>query len=230
MSRIKRVGVVSASVLAMLAFAYSVFLSAIVTDAAAQDTSTPEASPGASPAAEAAFTLTIDATQSFARYVAQEELEGVGDNEVVGETQAIQGTLLFDENWLPIAGSRVDVDMRTLVTDEARRDNYLYDNVLETGEFPLATFIVTGIEGLDSGLVDGQETTFTLVGDLTLHGVTNEAKWEVTATLNGDTVTGSASTSFELQNYDMEKPIIGPVISIEDVIVLQMDVIAVPTA
>ena len=229
MSRIKRIGVVSTSVLAMLALAYGLFVSAIVSDAAAQD-STPDASPSASPDAVAAYTLTLDASQSYARYVAQEELTGQGDNEVIGETQAIQGTLLFDDTWLPIAGSRIDVDMRTLVSDEARRDNYLYDNVLETGEFPLATFIVTGLEGLDSGLVDGQETTFTLVGDLTLHGVTNEAKWEVTATLNGDTVTGSASTSFVLTDYDMEKPIVGPVISIDDVIVLQMDVVAVPAA
>jgi polyisoprenoid-binding protein YceI len=211
----------------MVALAYGLFLSAIVSDAAAQDDAS---TPAASPAAEAAYTLTIDATQSFARYVAQEELQGTGDNEVVGETQALQGTILFDESWLPIAGSRIDVDMRTLVSDEARRDNYLYDNVLETGEFPLATFIVTGIEGLEAGLVDGEEATFTLVGDLTLHGVTNEAKWEVTATLDGETLTGSATTSFELQNFEMEKPIVGPVISIDDIIVLEMDVVAVPTA
>jgi polyisoprenoid-binding protein YceI len=227
MSRIKRVGGFTASVLAMVALAYGLFLSAIVSDAAAQDDAS---TPAASPAADAAYTLTIDATQSFARYVAQEELQGTGDNEVVGETQAIQGTILFDESWLPIAGSRIDVDMRTLVSDEARRDNYLYDNVLETGEFPLATFIVTGIEGLDAGLVNGEEATFTLVGDLTLHGVTNEAKWEVTATLDGETLTGSATTSFELQNFEMEKPIVGPVISIDDIIVLEMDVVAVPTA
>ena len=226
MSRIKRVGGFTASVLVVLALAYGLFLSVIVSDAAAQDDAS---TPAASPAAEAAYTLTVDGTQSFARYIAQEELEGLGDNEVVGETQALQGILLFDENWLPIAGSRIDVDMRTLVTDESRRDNYLYDNVLETGEFPLATFIATGVEGLDGGLVDGEEATFTLVGDLTLHGVTNEAKWEVTATLSNDTVTGSASTSFELTNYDMEKPIVGPVISIDDVIVLEMDVVAVPT-
>ena len=229
MSKIKRFGVVSTSVLAMLALAYGLFLSAIVSDAAAQD-STPDASASASPSAEAAYTLTLDAAQSYARYVAQEELTGQGDNEVIGETQAIQGTLLFDDTWLPIAGSRIDVDMRTLVSDESRRDNYLYDNVLETGEFPLATFIVTGVDGIESGLVDGQETTFTLVGDLTLHGVTNEAKWEVTATLNGDTVTGSASTTFVLDDYEMEKPIVGPVISIDDEIVLQMDVVAVPAA
>jgi polyisoprenoid-binding protein YceI len=214
-------------VLAMVALAYGLFLSAIVSDAAAQDDAS---TPSASPAAEVAYTLTIDATQSFARYIAQEELEGLGDNEVVGETQALQGMLLFDESWLPIAGSRIDVDMRTLASDEARRDNYLYDNVLETGEFPLATFIVTGIEGLDAGLVDGEEATFTLVGDLTLHGVTNQAKWEVTAKLDGETLTGSATTSFELQNYEMEKPIVGPVISIDDIIVLEMDVVAVPTA
>jgi len=208
-----------------MALAYGLFLSAFASSAAAQDSS-PEASPSASPTVEAAYTLTLDPSQSSARYIAQEELTGQGDNEVVGETQAIQGTLLFDESWMPIAGSRVDVDMRTLVSDESRRDNYLYDNTLETGEFPLATFIATGVEGIESGLVDGEETTFTLVGDLTLHGVTNEAKWDVTATLSGESVTGTASTSFILEDYEMEKPIVGPVVSIDDVIVLEMDVVA----
>lgn len=225
MSGIKRVGVISTSVLSILAIAYGMFLSSIVADVAAQD-----ASPEASPSAVAAMTLTLDAEQSFARYIAQEELTGSGAQEVIGETQAIQGTLLFDEAWMPVAGSRIDVDMRTLVSPEARRDNYLYDNVLETGDFPLSTFISTGTEGLESGLVDGEETTFTLVGDLTLHGVTNEAKWDVTATLNGETVTGTATTTFVLTDYDMEKPIVGPVISIDDNIVLQMDVVAVPAA
>lgn len=225
MSGIKRVGVVTASVLSILALAYAMFLSSVVSDAAAQE-STPEASPSA----VAAVTLTLDAEQSFARYIAQEELTGSGAQEVIGETQAIQGTLLFDDAWMPVAGSRIDVDMRTLVSPEARRDNYLYDNVLETGEFPLATFISTGTEGLEAGLADGEEVTFTLIGDLTLHGVTNEARWEVTATRSGDSVTGTATTTFVLTDYDMEKPIVGPVISIDDNIVLQMDVVAVPAA
>jgi polyisoprenoid-binding protein YceI len=215
-----------ASLFALLAMIGGMFFALSPAHAVAQDDSTPDASPQASPAAEVAYTFNLDAEQSTARYRAQEELSGIGANEAVGETQAIIGTLLFDANYQPVAGSRIDVDLRTLKSDETRRDNFLYDNVLETGEFPLATFVVTGVEGLEGGLPDGQEVSFSLVGDLTLHGVTNAATWDVTVTRNGESLTGSASTTFVLEDYDMEKPIIGPVVSIDDEIVLEIDVTA----
>jgi polyisoprenoid-binding protein YceI len=164
----RRLRVSVTSALAVLAIAIGLLASSFGSAVSAQD-ATPGASPAASPAATPAFTFAIDATQSTAGYTVQEELNTIGTNTVVGTTQAILGNILFDEAMNPIAGTRVDVDLRTLVTDEPRRDNYLYDNVLETGEFPLATFIVTGISGLDGGLVDGQEVTFQLIGDRFRH-------------------------------------------------------------
>lgn len=212
--------------LGTLALALAVVFSSLSPTATAQE-ATPPATPSASPSAEASVIYQIDMEQSTASYEVDEELADVGNNTVVGTTNQMQGQLLFDDSLNPVIGSRVDVDLRFLATDSTRRDNYLYDNVLETGEFPLATFIVTGFSGLNGPLVDGQETTFQLIGDLTIHGVTNEATWEVTATLSGDTLTGSATTTFTLDQYDMEEPIVGPVLSIEDTIDLKLDVVAV---
>ena len=225
-TRTRRFPTVIASLFALLAMAGGLLFSTASGNVAAQNEASAGASPQASPAAEVAYTFTVDAEQSTARYRAQEELSGIGANEAVGETNAIIGTLLFDANYQPVAGSRIDVDLRTLKSDETRRDNFLYDNVLETGQFPLATFIVTGVEGLEGGLPDGEEVTFKLTGDLTLHGVTNAATWDVTVTRDGDALTGSATTTFVLADYDMEKPIIGPVVSIDDDIVLEIDVTA----
>jgi polyisoprenoid-binding protein YceI len=180
--------------------------------------------------ADAAYTYTVDSEQSYARYRAQEVLQTQGAVEAVGETQAIIGTMYFDENFVPLAGSRFDIDLRTLVSDESYRDNHLYNDTLETGEFPLATFVITSVAGLDDGLADGAETTFQLVGDLTVHGVTNEATWEVTASRDGETITGFGTTTIVIEDYDMEKPYYGPVVSIEDEIVLEIDVVAVPAA
>jgi polyisoprenoid-binding protein YceI len=227
----RRPGLSIATAFAVLAIAIGLLASAFGPSASAQDGSaTPGASPEASPSATPAFTFAIDATQSTAGYQVEEELQSVGTNTVVGTTQAILGNILFNEAMMPLAGTRVDVDLRTLATDEPRRDNYLYDNVLETGEFPLATFIVTSTSGLNGGLVDGQEVTFQLIGDLTIHGVTNEATWDVTATLSGDSLTGTATTTFTLDQYDMEKPIVGPVVSIDDTITLNLDVVAIKSA
>lgn len=173
-----------------------------------------------------AETFTIVSEESEARYVAQEELADIGANEVVGATNAIIGTILFDAEGLPRPCSRFDVDLRTIQSDSARRDNYLYENTLQTGEFPLATFVLTAVEGLDEPLADGEETEFTLIGNLTLREVTKLVSWETTATLDGDALTGNAVTAFDMPDFAIEAPVVGPVVSIDERIALEIDLTA----
>jgi polyisoprenoid-binding protein YceI len=173
-----------------------------------------------------ATTFAIVSEESEVRYVAQEELANVGANEAVGATQAFIGNVYFNADGVPLACTRFDADLRTLTSDEARRDNFLSGNTLETATYPLATFILTEVEGLDGALTDGEETTFTLIGNLSLHGVTKLVAWEATATLDGDTLTGSASTAFDMPDFEIEEPVVGPVISVDEHIVLEVDIVA----
>jgi polyisoprenoid-binding protein YceI len=176
--------------------------------------------------AAAPLVYTVNGETSTASYVAQEELASVGANEVVGTTNAIIGSILFDEAGMPLECSNFAVDMRTLVTDEARRDNYLRSNTLESDAFPFATFVVASVEGLDGPLDDGETAAVQLMGDLTLHGVTQAVTWEAEFTREGDALTGTATTTFMIEDYGMEKPIVGPVVSIGDEIVLNIEVTA----
>lgn len=186
--------------------------------------------PGVVPAEEAAATYAIASEESAARYLVTEELADVGANEVVGTTNAIIGHILFDESGAPLACSRFDVDLRTLETDQARRDNYLRENTLQTNTYPLATFVVREVEGLDGPMPEGEEVAITLVGDLTFHGVTRLAAWEATVTKDGEALTGTATTSFTFPDFEIEKPIIGPVVGIDDVVTLEVDLVAAPAA
>jgi len=180
--------------------------------------------------AAAPVVYTVDSEASTASYVAQEELASVGANEVVGTTNAIIGSILFDEEGLPLACSNFAVDMRTLVTDESRRDNYLRSNTLESDTYPYATFVVASVEGLDGPLEDGETATAQLLGDLTLHGVTRPVTWEAEFTREGESLTGTATTTFVIEDYAMEKPIVGPVVLIGDEIVLNIEVTAASDA
>ena len=173
-----------------------------------------------------AATFSIVSEDSEARYRAQEELAGRGATEAVGKTNAFIGQILFDDSGLPLACSRFDVDLRTLQSDEARRDNYLYENTLETQQYPLATFVLTEVQGLDEPLSDDDQTTFTLIGNLTVHGVTRLVAWEATATLDGDTLEGSAATEFEMPDFDIEPPVVGPVLSLDETVKLEVDITA----
>jgi polyisoprenoid-binding protein YceI len=203
--------------------------------AAAQDEATPTATPGVlttptanldcSTATAPTADYAIDSENSAVRYRAQEELAGKGANEAVGETNAFIGNIYFDESGLPLACSRFDADLRTLKSDESRRDNFLYNNTLQTEQYPLATFILTSVEGLDQPL-GKDETTFTLVGDLTIHGVTKAVSWEATAKLEYDILTGTAFTTFNMADFDIQPPKVGPVISLDENVKLEVDITA----
>ena len=165
----------------------------------------------------------IDSTSSTARYIVKEELRTIGETEAIGETNAIIGAVSLDANGIPMTCSRIDVDLRTLVSDESRRDNYLQGNTLETATYPLATFVLTSVEGMDGALVEGEETTVTLIGELSLHGVTNVVAWETVVTLDGDTISGTAKTEFQMPDFDITPPNAGPVVSLEELVKLELD-------
>ncbi len=186
-----------------------------------------ESAPTASADSAAAVdAFTIVSEESEARYRAQEELAGRGAVEAVGRTNAFIGRILFDAKGMPLACSRFDVDLRTLQSDEARRDNYLYNNTLETETYPLATFILTEVVGLEEPLAEGAETTFTLIGNLSLHGVTRLVAWDATATLDGDTLEGTAVTGFDMPDFDITPPRVGPVVSLNETVALEVDIVA----
>ena len=115
--------------------------------------------------------------------------------------------------------------MRTLVSDESRRDNFLRGNTLQSDQYPIATFILRAVEGLDASL-NGEEQTFTLIGDLVFRGQTQLVAWEATATLQDEELAGSAFIEFDMTDFNIEKPIVGSVVSIDDTIRLEVDIVA----
>jgi polyisoprenoid-binding protein YceI len=181
--------------------------------------------PGSTPEGAASI-YSIVSDDSEARYRAQEELAGRGAQEAVGATNAFVGQIAFDDSGAPMACSRFDVDLRTLTSDESRRDNFLYANTLETQTYPLATFILTSVEGWDDAIADGEETDVRLIGNLTVHGETKLVAWDAKVKMDGDTLSGSASTTFNMADFNITEPIVGQVLSIDDTIKLEVDIAA----
>lgn len=182
---------------------------------------------GTSEVPQNATAYVVNSAESLATFSSMEELASAGVNEAIGTTSAVIGTILIGEDGAPLACSRFDIDLRTLVTDESRRDGQI-QRVMETEQFPLATFIVTGIEGLEGPLEEGSETELILVGNLTIHGIEKQVSWDTTVTLADGVVTGTATTQVTFADFDIEKPVIGPVMSIEEEVDLTIDIVAEP--
>lgn len=199
----------------------------VLEEAEAPDLTTCEALElGEVPTVDGATAYQIVPEESAARYRVDEELATVGVTQAVGETQAILGAILVGSDGMPVPCSRFDVDLRTLQSDSARRDNYLYENTLETESYPLATFVLRGTEGLDGPLAEGEETTFTMVGDLTVKDVTRLVAWETTATLADGALTGAAATEFEMPEFAIEPPTVQIVVSLDETVRLEIDLAA----
>jgi hypothetical protein len=61
---------------------------------------------------------------------------------------------------------------------------------------------------------------------MTAHGVTRPSTWDLTARLDSGVLVGTARTSFDFDTFDMEKPSVFFLLSVEDNIRLELDLVA----
>lgn len=146
------------------------------------------------------------AAGSEAGYRATEVLFGQS-TEGAGRTEAITGTLEIEGTEATTA--TFEVDMTTLTSDESRRDGQVHSRILETSQFPTATFELT--EPVDFGEpADLEEITVQATGDLTVHGVTNSVTIDLVARLNGSTIEVTGNIPVTWADYDISDPSGGP--------------------
>jgi polyisoprenoid-binding protein YceI len=107
------------------------------------------------------------------------------------------------------------------------RDGFLSRAVLETETYPYATFVPTSAPGLPKTLPPSGQGGFKLVGNLTVRNVTKEVTWDVTCQVTSDQTqaTCHATTSFPFEYFNLTQPRVGRVLSIENHITLEMDVV-----
>lgn len=169
------------------------------------------------------FVLVPDGTQ--ARYRVREQLARLSfPSDAVGTTNAVSGQVVVNPDGTVVREqSKIVVDLRALQSDESRRDNFIRNNTLQTNQFPTAEFVPTAVQGLASPLPASGEGKFQLIGDLTIHGVTRPVTWDVTARLDGQDLTGTATTSFKFEDFGMSVPHAFVVLSVDDNIRLELD-------
>ena len=165
---------------------------------------------------------------TVARYTVREQLARQSlPRNAIGETTAVFGWVTFNpDGTVKSDDSTITVDMSTLASDESQRDSYVRDNTLETDDFSNAVFVAKETRNLPWPLPTQGGVTFRLIGDMTVHGVTRELTWEVTAQFDGATVTATATTSFSFNEFDMERPNVLFLIGVENEIKLELDMVA----
>ncbi|MEO8076106.1 MAG: YceI family protein, partial [Acidobacteriota bacterium] len=162
-----------------------------------------------------------------ARYKVREQLAGINfPSDAVGTTESVTGTIVINpDGSIDAAKSKLTVDLRTLKSDQQMRDGFVQGRTLETDKFPLIEFVPRRAVGLPVPLPAGMQAQagFQLIGDMTLHGVTKETTWNVVATFGNDQVAGRATTTVLFPTFNMTKPSLARLMSVDDKIELEIE-------
>ncbi len=180
-----------------------------------------------SPATRGEVSITLG-DGSLARYLIREQLARRDlPNDAIGETPDVSGSIVFDADGAVVPErSTLTVNLTTLRSDSDRRDDFLRGNSLESNKFSTAEFVVKDAPGMPWPLPDGGEASFQLSGDMTVREVTRPLTWDVTVEFGPNTVTGQTTTTFTFDTFEIEKPSLFFIISLDDEIRLELDIAA----
>ena len=187
--------------------------------AGASDPAVTQPSGGAASEGAVAGTWTVT-SGSEAGYRVREQLANLpAESDAVGRTSSVTGsiTLVAAGDGAQLTAGDLTVDTTTITSNEGRRDNRLRTEGLQTDRFPTATFKLTQPVDIPAAALTGATTDLTLVGDLTLHGVTKAVEIPAQAQITNGQIAVSGSISFPLSDFGIQTPNVGGfIVSIAD--------------
>lgn len=153
-------------------------------------------------------------------YRVREKLASLSaQSDAVGRTNSVTGsaTLEASGDAVTVTAASFEADLTTLTSDEGRRDNRIREIGLESNRFPTATFVLTSPVEVPSVALAGATVEVTLIGDLTIHGVTKSVSIPAQAQLTADgKINVLGSLTFPFSDFGMTPPSIGGFVSVED--------------
>ena len=179
--------------------------------------STAPSSAAADGAVAGTWTVT---TGTEAGYRVREQLANLlAESDAIGRTSDVTGSITVVDagDGAQLTAGEISIDTTTIASNESRRDNRLRTEGLQTDQFPTASFKLTQPVDIPAAAVAGTATDVTLVGDLTLHGVTKSVQIPAQAVLSNGQIQVAGSLTFPLADFQITAPNIGGfIVSIAD--------------
>ena len=170
---------------------------------------TPIPTTGTSTSTTSTQTFQVVPAQTTASYSVYENLifQNKPNNDAIGTTHSVQGSFHIQTGASPtVSAMNIAIDLSTLQTDSQMRDNYVRRNALQTDTYPTATFVSVSTQGMPTTYTDGQTVHFQLMGNLTMHGKTNKAIFDVQGNVVGKTITGTAKSTLYMTDFGIQPP------------------------
>jgi polyisoprenoid-binding protein YceI/mono/diheme cytochrome c family protein len=147
----------------------------------------------------------LDPTQSTASYRVREViLNTLQGREVMGSTTDIQGEILLD-NATPSNSQlgEIIIGLQNLQSDSDLRDQRLRADYLQSDTYPHTRFVAQDLLNLPTSITQGETYSFQIDGYLTVKETTAKAVWDVTLTLDGTALRGTATTQILMSTYEV---------------------------
>lgn len=179
-------------------------------------------------AADGETLLRIDPTSSSLTYEIQETFVGKKASTATGVTNGIAGDLAI--NRADLAASRVGdivVNIEQFHSDNNLRDARIRQDFLSSNRYPLATFSLDTITGLDGELEEGRSYSFTMDGTVAIKDTEAPARFDVTARMDDGRLVATATTTAKLSRFDAGPISIAGLVRTEDDVALTLKLTAV---
>ena len=126
----------------------------------------------------------------------------------VGRTGAITGSITIRGG--EVTAARFSVDMTTVTSDQSQRDHQFQGRIMDTTDFPTATFALTRPIRLGGVPTVGATVTVSATGNLTMHGTTRTVTFPLQARRGADTTAVSGAIPIVFADYGIDNPSGGP--------------------
>jgi polyisoprenoid-binding protein YceI len=132
-----------------------------------------------------------------------------------GKTDRVEGRLTFDPSAIGDSlTAHLEVDLASLDTGIAKRNQHMRENHLETAKYPKAVFDGAAVHGPSGAKLEaGKPVTFDVEGTFTLHGVSRRLRISIEATYKpGAGAASGGSLAFRtefpitLADYKISRP------------------------
>lgn len=163
------------------------------------------------------YTFKVDPSQTQASYAVNEILFG-NKRITTGTTNSVDGDFklglrdgkpFFDVN-------KLRVDLRTLKSDSGFRDRAIQSQWLESAKYPYAEFVAKDVQGFPADPAAGKEAHFQVSGDMTIREITKPVTFDVTATAEGETISGTGTTLLFMKDFGFDPPDIAGRFTVSD--------------
>lgn len=161
------------------------------------------------------------AADSVVGYRAKEVLFGQ-KTEAVGRTTEVTGQMTITGS--SVESASFEVDMGSITSNDARRDNQFNGRIMETKKFPKATFELTAPIEFGTVPADGVETKAKAKGRLTIKGQTKDVDLDITAKRQGPTISVLTNYKVAFADWNIDDPSFGPA-QVEDNALLEIKLV-----